>query len=111
MFYSSRLVLARVILVLAISEIQFFVVLFCQLEEKELKAQMLEQKFTDVSKEKESEVQKLHQELTREQDVSRLAHDDLLVAKMRERESQHLVVKLKEQVCEHSSRGSLPACL
>ena len=33
--------------------------------------------------------------------MSRLAHDDLLAAKVREEESQQLVVKLKEEVSEH----------
>ena len=33
--------------------------------------------------------------------MSRLAHDDLLAAKMREEESQQLLVKLKEEVSEH----------
>ena len=51
--------------------------------------------------EKELKAHQLQQELTHEQAVSRLAHDDLLAAKMREEESQQLVVKLKEEVCEH----------
>ena len=51
--------------------------------------------------EKELKGHQLQQELTHEQAVSRLAHDDLLVAKMREEESQQLVVKLKEEVSEH----------
>ena len=46
-------------------------------------------------------MQKLQQELSHEQAVSRLARDDLLAAKMREEESQQLVVKLKEEVSEH----------
>ena len=45
--------------------------------------------------------QQFQQELTHEQAVTRLAHDDLLAAKIREEESQQLVVKLKEEVCEH----------
>ena len=40
-------------------------------------------------------------ELNHEQSVSRLAHGDLLTAKIREEESQQLVVKLKEEVSEH----------
>ena len=59
-----------------------------QLAEKELKGHQLQQELTTA-------------ELTHEQAVSRLAHDDLLAAKMREEESQQLVVKLKEEVSEH----------
>ena len=51
--------------------------------------------------EKELKAHQLQQELTHEQAVSRLAHDDLLAAKMREEESQQLLVKLKEEVSEH----------
>ena len=45
--------------------------------------------------------QQFQQELNHEQSVSRLAHGDLLTAKIREEESQQLVVKLKEEVSEH----------
>ena len=79
-----------------------------QLVEKELKAHQLQQELESeqaVTREKESEVQKLvqklQQELTHEQAVSRLAHDDLLAAKMTEEKSKQLVVKLKEEVSEH----------
>ena len=51
--------------------------------------------------EKELKGHQLQQELTHEQAVSRLAHGDLLAAKVREEESQQLVVKLKEEVSEH----------
>ena len=86
-----------------------------QLAEKELKGHQLQQELTHeqaVTREKESDVHKLQQKLeneqaasreklTHEQAVSRLAHDDLLAAKMREGESQQLVVKLKEEVSDH----------
>ena len=102
--------------------------------EKELKGHKLQQELESeqaVSREKESEVQKLQQELTHEQAasrekltheqaasrekltheqaVSRLAHDDLLTAKMREGESQQLVVKLKKEVSEH--KVAIASCI
>ena len=59
--------------------------------------------------EKELKGHRLQQELTHEQAVSRLAHDDLLAAKMREGESQQLVVKLKEEVSEH--KAAIASCI
>ena len=53
------------------------------------------------SHQKELKAHQLQQEITHEEAVSRLAHDDLLTAKMRVEESQQLEMKLKEEVCEH----------
>ena len=94
-----------------------------QLTEKEMKGHQLQQELTHeqaVTREKESEVHKLQQKLeneqaasreklTHEQAVSRLAHGDLLAAKMREEESQQLVVKLKEEVSEH--KAAIASCI
>ena len=88
--------------------------------EKELKAHQLQQELTHeqvVTREKESEVHKLQQKLeneqaasreklTHKQAVSRLAHD---AAKMREEESQQLVVKLKEEVSDH--KVAIASCI